>query len=163
MSDSLKMVCAADVKIVHSDIAQQNAQTQEMIALLAAKGVSDGKELARFAISHSVRRVLPYGIWTCKDGREVVYNREYQPILQKKDGVASYADRGEWVKDIVETKYLYDDLNAPMLYLTKHLGQSRLSAAQSKACKKSLQICLQVLRDYSPKESNSVNRAYSLA
>ena len=27
---------------------------------------------------------LPYGIWTCPDGREVLFNRFYEPIWQRR-------------------------------------------------------------------------------
>jgi hypothetical protein len=30
------------------------------------------------------RHVLPYGKWTCRDGREVLFNRDYRPILQRR-------------------------------------------------------------------------------
>jgi len=29
---------------------------------------------------------LPYGIWTCADGREVLFNRFYEPIFQRLTG-----------------------------------------------------------------------------
>jgi hypothetical protein len=29
---------------------------------------------------------LPYGIWICADGREVLFNRAYSPIWQRSPG-----------------------------------------------------------------------------
>jgi hypothetical protein len=29
---------------------------------------------------------LPYGLWTCADGSEVLFNRRYQPIWQRAQG-----------------------------------------------------------------------------
>lgn len=112
-----------------------------------------------FAIQHSVRRSLPYGKWTCKDGREVIFNREYQPILQTKDGVASHADRGEWVRNIVKTEMYYDDSCSPMDLLSER--KTNMTSYERKRCRKSLAICLQVLRDYSPADTGSVNRQWS--
>lgn len=40
---------------------------------------------------------LPYGMWTCADGREVLFNRHYQPIWQRVNGTVSPADSTEWV------------------------------------------------------------------
>lgn len=46
-----------------------------------------------------IRNCLPYGIWTCADGREVLFDRFYQPMFQRlEDGTVSRADSGEWVK-----------------------------------------------------------------
>lgn len=28
--------------------------------------------------------MLPYGLWTCEDGRQVLFNRQYQPILTRE-------------------------------------------------------------------------------
>ena len=43
------------------------------------------------------RTRLPYGVWTCADGREVIFNRFYTPIWQRLDGVVLAADPAEWV------------------------------------------------------------------
>jgi hypothetical protein len=40
----------------------------------------------------------PYGKWTCADGREVLFNRSYDPIWQRYPDVAvEPADPDEWV------------------------------------------------------------------
>lgn len=151
------------VILVRASDVETTTDTDFMQTVLKEKGFGDGKDLAYFAINHSARRTIPYGIWTCKDGREVVFNREYQPIVQKKDGVLSYADRNEWVDNIAKVQYLYDDESSPHRYLTKHLGRDSLTAEQAKRCKKTLLICLQVLREYTPKEHGSVHGPYSVA
>ena len=40
---------------------------------------------------------LPYGLWVCADGREVIFNRFYDPIWQRIDGAVLAADPDEWV------------------------------------------------------------------
>jgi hypothetical protein len=45
---------------------------------------------------------LPYGIWTCGDGSEVLFNRDYEPLWRRlPDGTArpEEPDEGiEWVR-----------------------------------------------------------------
>jgi hypothetical protein len=42
--------------------------------------------------------VLPYGMWTCADGREILFNRNYRPIWQRlPEGTVQHADSNEWV------------------------------------------------------------------
>ena len=42
---------------------------------------------------------LPYGKWTCADGREVLFTRDYIPLYQRSpDGAVMRADPSEWVK-----------------------------------------------------------------
>lgn len=62
-----------------------------------------------------MRRELPYGIWTCRDGREVLFNRKYQPLLTRAqcDAPAFDADPREWVEDICEQSWFYSDRNPP--------------------------------------------------
>lgn len=150
--------------VIRSADVHASADVSSMEWRMKDKGFGEGKDLARFAIEHSARRMLPYGRWTCSDGRQVLFNREYQPIFQWQAGVYSYADRDEWVGTeevpIVKTEYFYDDLTSPMRYLVKHLGRS-LSAADAKACKKSLFICLAKLKEFTPEEHPSVNHTYS--
>jgi hypothetical protein len=41
---------------------------------------------------------LPYGVWTCEDGRKVLFNRYYVPIWQQRPGHApERANHFEWV------------------------------------------------------------------
>jgi hypothetical protein len=41
------------------------------------------------------RCYLPYGIWTCDDGREVMFNRFYEPIWERANGVTTIANPKE--------------------------------------------------------------------
>jgi hypothetical protein len=51
----------------------------------------------------------PYGIWTCADGRQVLFNRDYTPILQRYPGqYCQPADPSEWV-NFVEQRWFYND------------------------------------------------------
>lgn len=60
-----------------------------------------------------VHRWLPYGMWTCADGRQVFFNRSYRPIWQRRPGMAAEkADPGEWV-NWRRQDYLFSDRNPP--------------------------------------------------
>lgn len=121
---------------------------------------SDPQYAIHFVIIHSMRRTLPYGVWTCTDGRKVVFNREYQPIHQCLDGVYSYADRNEIVENIEHAVMYYDDFSAPMK-LIERPGHPLPIGDQRNRCKKSLAICLSILREYTPEEHDSVSRQWS--
>ncbi len=56
---------------------------------------------------------LPYGCWTCADGREVLFNRRYVPIYERRPGEpARVADHDEWVP-WTEQRWLFTDRDAP--------------------------------------------------
>jgi hypothetical protein len=55
------------------------------------------------------RQNLPYGKWTCADGREVLFNRGYKPIWERcPGGAARPADRSEWIPWLKQ-EWFYDD------------------------------------------------------
>jgi hypothetical protein len=55
----------------------------------------------------------PYGKWTCADGREVLFNRQYWPILERRPGEkAKPANPSEWVR-WTSQDYFFDDANSP--------------------------------------------------
>jgi hypothetical protein len=55
----------------------------------------------------------PYGKWTCADGREVLHNRSYMPILERRPGEQARPARpGEWV-DHVDEELFFDDHTRP--------------------------------------------------
>lgn len=151
-----------EVKLIRASDLQTSVDTMPIFQRLEYENLDADDELSIFAIGHSVRRVLPYGIWTTADGREVVFNREYQPILQRINGVNSHANPREWITDIVKKVYLYDDNTNPFDFIKNKLESSKLSASHKRACKKSLAICLDVIKQYSPDESMSTSRAYSV-
>jgi len=50
---------------------------------------------------------MPYGMYVCADGREVLFNRLYEPILQRRPGEGvSEIDRKEYV-DSIRQGWLY--------------------------------------------------------
>jgi hypothetical protein len=55
---------------------------------------------------------LPYGLWTCADGREVLFNRAYRPIWERVNGVTKRGDEKERVK-WVKQKWFFDDGTSP--------------------------------------------------
>lgn len=53
--------------------------------------------------------MLPYGIWRCADGQEVLFNRGYMPILRRyPDQPVTAANPGEWVAWNTQ-EYFWDD------------------------------------------------------
>jgi hypothetical protein len=58
--------------------------------------------------NYEKRKALPYGKWTCADGREVLFGRSYIPLLQRLDGTVSEADRSERVPFVKQTWFYTD-------------------------------------------------------
>jgi hypothetical protein len=55
------------------------------------------------------RHMRPYGVWTCVDGREVMFNREYTPILERRPGQpVRAANPREWIWWIDQTWFWSD-------------------------------------------------------
>jgi hypothetical protein len=60
-----------------------------------------------------LRRLLPYGMWTCEDGRQVLFDRRYRPLWQRRPGQrATVADPNEWVA-WEKQEWLFNDANPP--------------------------------------------------
>lgn len=58
-------------------------------------------------------KYLPYGAWRCRDGREVLFNRFYQPIWQRRPGgPVEEADLNQWISGIVSERHYYTDATA---------------------------------------------------
>ena len=56
-----------------------------------------------------VRRQLPYGLYHCADGREVLFDRDYCPIVSRRPGEAAVlADSSEQIA-FTGQKWFYDD------------------------------------------------------
>jgi crotonobetainyl-CoA:carnitine CoA-transferase CaiB-like acyl-CoA transferase len=52
---------------------------------------------------------LPYGVWTCADGREVMFSRFYDPLWERMPGgEPKPADPKEWVR-FEKQAWFYDD------------------------------------------------------
>lgn len=76
-----------------------------------------------------MRAELPYGMWTCADGREVLFNRGYRPLWQRRPGqAATRADHGEWVP-FNRQSWFYTDHNPPWRSpATRRLCEATLAA-----------------------------------
>jgi hypothetical protein len=59
-----------------------------------------------------LRTTLPYGLWKCADGREVLFNRNYRPLWERKNGVVAPADWNERVK-FDGQGFFFDDWGSP--------------------------------------------------
>jgi hypothetical protein len=56
-----------------------------------------GKEVLDNQKSFFLHCFLPYGRWICADGREVLFNRYYEPTWERTGRSAKRADPKEWV------------------------------------------------------------------
>lgn len=62
-----------------------------------------------------MRANLPYGLWNCADGTQVLFNRNYQPIWAKPPGApARRVEPSSWVPWVQE-RFLFKDDTAPWL------------------------------------------------
>jgi transposase len=72
-----------------------------------------GRAHASSSRTHKLAIYLPYGEWTCADGRVVLFNRFYEPIVARAaDGVVSIPDPAEWVPWVAQ-RWLFNDGNPP--------------------------------------------------
>lgn len=55
---------------------------------------------------------LPYGKWTCADGREVLFNRRYQPMWERYDSVPVRLNGDEHIP-FTKQEWFYTDKNIP--------------------------------------------------
>ena len=55
---------------------------------------------------------LPYGLWTCADGREVLFNRGYRPIWSRVGKGPAQPCAFEWVRFRTQ-EHFFDDGNPP--------------------------------------------------
>jgi hypothetical protein len=63
------------------------------------------------------KSLIPYGKWTCADGREVLFNRRYRPILERKPGgPTGLADPDEWVPWVMQDHF-FNDGNWPWCHV----------------------------------------------
>jgi hypothetical protein len=58
---------------------------------------------------------LPYGIWFCADGREVLFNRHYKPIWERTGKFVEPAKADEWVEFVFQG-WFYNDRSRPYRY-----------------------------------------------
>jgi hypothetical protein len=61
-----------------------------------------------------MRLYIPYGKWTCPDGSEVLYNRDYCPLWAKKpDGTVIALDPDTWVDIKDDSEGYFNDGTTP--------------------------------------------------
>jgi hypothetical protein len=90
------------------------AEARQKQALVAAKELNVMRRF-NWRKEEYMRSVLPYGMWTCADGREVLFNRRYRPIWQRRPGQSTTAaDENEWVP-WVHQRWFYADGASPWL------------------------------------------------
>ncbi|MBE9601474.1 DUF5623 domain-containing protein [Pedobacter sp. MC2016-24] len=91
--------------------------------------VKDPIDLSHFK---PLRLYLPYGMWDCEDGSQVLFNREFCPLwIRSKTGVVSSADPSKTIEHTNSTIY-FGDRTAPY-----YLGN-----------KKQLENCVAILKDW---------------
>ncbi len=77
----------------------------------------------------SLRSEFPYGKWTCIDGREVLFNRDYKPIWQRNpSGLVAPANRSEWVP-FIKQEWIYSEGQEPWCSRESRLACIRLLAS----------------------------------
>jgi hypothetical protein len=73
------------------------------------------KRARKLPRTERLRRTLPYGMWTCADGRQLLFNRAYVAIWQRYPGQpATAADPTEWVP-WKEQQYFFNDGSLPWM------------------------------------------------
>lgn len=78
-----------------------------------------GRQFAASKIVFSRWNDYPYGVWTCKDDRSVLFNRFYEPIKQRVGlGEVEDANPEEWIKDIIKQEFFYNDTGTEKSKLT---------------------------------------------
>jgi hypothetical protein len=89
-----------------------------------------GKEHNSSPKWHLLHVHLPYGKWTCGDGREVLFNRFYEPMWERSPGQAAKRANPSERVPFVEQIWFFKDGNPPWRK------------------KETLAACLAVLRDF---------------
>jgi hypothetical protein len=59
-----------------------------------------------------LRLSMPYGMYICNDGREVLFNREYQPIWSRSDCKVKQASPNEYIERTKQI-WFYNDSAQP--------------------------------------------------
>jgi hypothetical protein len=60
-----------------------------------------------------MRATLPYGKWSCADGREALFNRDFQPIWERLPGQASRRADRDAIYEYAKEKRFFSDQNPP--------------------------------------------------
>lgn len=73
--------------------------------LLAALKTSDPAKRRRLRYY-----MTAYGVWRCRDGKRVVFNRAYVPVWEKRPGGEwILLAKGYWVEGIAASEWFYSD------------------------------------------------------
>jgi hypothetical protein len=81
--------------------------------MLAKLPTSGGRICYASRREREMRERLPYGILACDDGREVLFNRWYQPIWERRPGEpAVEADADERIP-FAQQRWFFTDTNPP--------------------------------------------------
>mgnify|MGYP000117201647 CR=1 FL=1 len=66
-------------------------------------------------VSTTLRKALPYGMWTTKTGEEVLFNRDYDAIWVRQTGKLEPmpVKDPQWVNDVVYQDYFFNDDSSP--------------------------------------------------
>jgi hypothetical protein len=59
-----------------------------------------------------MRLRLPYGLWTCPDGSEVLFNRDYCAMWAKSGGKVFSLEPDTWI-DFKKTEYIFEEGISP--------------------------------------------------
>lgn len=72
----------------------------------------------------------PYGLWHCRDGSIVLFDRSYKPILRNSiDGIVTELDPTDRPEDVVSEVFFYDD--GTKNPIVRHMGFIRDSFVKS--------------------------------
>jgi hypothetical protein len=65
-------------------------------------------------MAYETCRRFPYGMWSTRGGREIIFDRAYHPLWQRQHGGPwRAADPYEWVEHIVHTEFFFPDDSRP--------------------------------------------------
>lgn len=68
-----------------------------------------GKKFHATKQDFALRNDLPYGVWLCENGREVLFNRFYEPLFERRGEKVREADPQEWVEGVLQKSFFYRD------------------------------------------------------
>ena len=106
--------------------------------------ISVARDQSRKLEFNPMKLMLPYGKWICKNGSEVLFNRDYKPIwIKDESGVVYSVEPHLWIRDIQEHVFFFQGGSEPW-----------------SGDKKSTSICLQVLKEWSV--DNKVSKLMAL-
>jgi hypothetical protein len=72
-----------------------------------------GRLLFTSAAELVIWRDLPYGLWTCASGREVLFNRGYNPMWHREPGQPAEPVHWDTWVDFVRSGWFYVDRSPP--------------------------------------------------